>query len=182
MDIKKVVIIGPECTGKSELSEYLARQFNTLWVAEYARRYLGDLPRPYRPEDLLLIAKGQISMEDQLVSKANKVLICDTDLYVIKVWSNFKYGYCDPEILRSIATRKYDLYLLTYIDVPWLHDPLREHPDQREELFEVYLTEMQNQNVPFRIIKGTREERRKDAMQSIERVLDEENNQIADGQ
>jgi NadR type nicotinamide-nucleotide adenylyltransferase len=171
-EIKKVVILGPECTGKSELSEFLAQEFNTVWVEEYARSYINNLHRPYGPEDLPAIARGQISLEDGLVSKADKVLICDTNLYVIKVWSTFKYGYCDPEILESIATRKYDLYLLTYIDLPWVADPLREHPDHRELLYSLYLQEMENQSVPFIEIKGSREERRSLASESIKKLLD----------
>ena len=112
-----------------------------------------------------------MSLEDSLVSKANKVLICDTDLYVIKVWSQFKYGFCDPEILTAIASRKYDLYLLSYIDIPWAYDPLREHPEERERLFELYHREMLNQGVPFHIIKGAREQRRKAATDSIKKLL-----------
>jgi len=170
-EIKKVVIIGPECTGKSELSGYLAEELRTVWVEEYARSYLDLLQKPYTPEDLVLIARGQLAREDEIVSKANKVLICDTDLYVIKVWSIFKYGYCDPEILRSIASRKYDLYLLSYIDVPWEFDPLREHPQEREILFDLYHREMQNQPVPFTIIKGSREERRRVATEAVRSLL-----------
>lgn len=170
-EIKKVVIIGPECTGKSELSEFLAAEFDTVWVEEYARTYIESLDRSYTPEDLPVIARGQLSREDALVSKANRVLICDTDLYVIKVWSNFKYGYCDPQILESIASRKYDLYLLSYIDIPWVFDPLREHPDERGVLFELYHEEMQKQNVPFQIIKGSREERRSLATAAVKNLL-----------
>lgn len=170
-DIKKVVIIGPECTGKSELSGYLAGEFDTVWVEEYAREYLHSLKRPYTAEDLVVIARGQLVHEDALASKANDVLICDTDLYVIKIWSTFKYGYCDPEILSSIASRKYDLYLLSYIDIPWQFDPLREHPQEREILFELYLREMQNQPVPFTIIKGSREERRRRAKEAVTQLL-----------
>jgi NadR type nicotinamide-nucleotide adenylyltransferase len=168
LEVKKVVVLGPECTGKSELSEYLAAGFNTVWTPEYARQYLDDLKRPYGPEDLPVIARGQLALEDDMERKANKMLICDTDLYVIKVWSTFKYGYCDPEILRSIASRKYHLYLLTYIDIPWAYDPLREHPDQREELYNLYLQEMKNQPVPFIEIKGDREERRKIATEAVQ--------------
>lgn len=167
MDIKKVVVIGPECTGKSELSALLAREFNTVWVEEYARAYLDSLDRPYDDTDLPLIAKGQIELEEAAAVRANKVLICDTDLYVIKVWSNFKYGYCDPWILEQIASRKYDLYLLTYIDIPWQYDPLREHPDQRDRLYAIYLDEMSKQNVPFVEIKGDRDERRRLAVESV---------------
>jgi NadR type nicotinamide-nucleotide adenylyltransferase len=171
LEIKKVVILGPECTGKSELSEYLANEFNTHWVPEYAREYINNLSRPYGPQDLPSIARGQLLQEDLLASRANKVLICDTDLYVIKVWSYFKFGFCDIEVLKSIEARKYDLYLLTYIDIPWVPDPQREHPDQRELLYEIYLEEMKNQPVPFVEIKGTREQRRKLAKTSVSNLL-----------
>lgn len=171
LEIKKVVVIGPECTGKSELSEFLANEFRTVWVEEYARTYIKNLQRPYDPSDLLKIAKGQLQLEDTLAPKANKLLICDTDLYVIKVWSTFKYGYCDPQILAAIASRKYDLYLLTYIDIPWEADPQREHPDQRELLYELYLNEMRKQSVPFTEIKGTRDQRRKNASERIKKLL-----------
>lgn len=171
MNIKKVVVIGPECTGKSDLSEFLANHFNTVWVKEYAREYLDNLPRPYEIGDLTEIARGQIRAEEELVTRANKVLICDTDLYVIKVWSEFKYGSCDPWILEQIATRRYDLYLLTYIDIPWQYDPLREHPDQREKLYTLYLKELKNQPVPFVEIKGDRDQRRATAVEEIRKRL-----------
>lgn len=172
VDLKKIVVIGPECTGKSELSEYLAGEFNTVWVREYARQYLEELERSYNAGDLLRIAAGQLALEDQTAAQANKVLICDTDLYVIKIWSLFKYGYCDQKILDTIAERKYDLYLLTYIDIPWEFDPQREHPDQRESLYALYLDEMKNQKVPFAEIKGNRDQRRRTATQCVRELLD----------
>jgi NadR type nicotinamide-nucleotide adenylyltransferase len=173
VNIKKVVIVGPECTGKSALSEYLAKEFNTVWIKEYAREYIDNLSRPYEPEDLIRIARGQLAQEDALTSQANRVLICDTDLYVIKIWSLFKYGSCDPEILKSIATRKYDLYLLTYVDIPWVADPLREHPDHRQQLYDMYLQEMKNQLVPFVEIKGSHDARRNLAKESVRQLLNE---------
>ena len=171
--IKKVVIIGPECTGKSELSEHLAGHFNTVWVREYAREYLDSLGRPYGPGDLLHIAQGQVALEEQMIPKAQRVLFCDTDLYVIKIWSYFKYGYCDQWILDAIGRRTYDLYLLTYIDIPWIRDPLREHPDQRETLYSLYLQEMQHQAVPFLEIKGSRQTRQKLAIAAVNKLLDD---------
>jgi NadR type nicotinamide-nucleotide adenylyltransferase len=170
-DIKKVVVIGPECTGKSDLSEFLAAHFNTVWVPEYARGYLNNLTRPYQPHDLLAIAHGQVRIEEEWERDANQILICDTNLYVIKIWSEFKYGTCDPEILKQIATREYALYLLTYIDIPWEEDPLREHPDQREKLFKIYQQEMTNQQVPFVEIRGEREQRRKEAISAVQKLL-----------
>lgn len=169
--VKKVAVIGPECTGKSALSEYLAGYFKTDWVPEYARGYIGNMVRPYVQSDLLSIAHGQLRIEDEWSRGNNSLLICDTNLYVIKIWSEFRFGSCDPEILEHIATRKYDLYLLTYIDIPWEKDPQREHPDKREELYQIYLNEMKNQTVPYVEIKGEREMRQKTAVDAIEQIL-----------
>jgi NadR type nicotinamide-nucleotide adenylyltransferase len=170
-NIKKIVVLGPECTGKSELSEFLATLFKTSWVQEYARGYIENLTRPYIESDLLKIAHGQLRLEDEWTQDANDLLICDTNLYVIKIWSMFKFKACAQEILDSIAKRPYDLYLLTYVDIPWQEDPQREHPNRREELYKIYLDEMKNQSVPFVEIKGDRETRRKTAVEAIEKLF-----------
>jgi NadR type nicotinamide-nucleotide adenylyltransferase len=169
--IKRVGILGPECTGKTELSSFLADHFNTCWVAEYARNYLDNLPKPYEQSDLIKIAHGQIRLEDEWMSEANGVLICDTTLHVIKIWSEFKFGNCDPEILQLMAQRDYDLFLLTYIDIPWQEDPQREHPGKRELLWSIYKEEMALVKNPVVIVKGGRDERRKIAMDSIQDIL-----------
>jgi NadR type nicotinamide-nucleotide adenylyltransferase len=169
--IKKVAIIGPECTGKSSLSEFLAEKFQTVWVPEYARGYINNLRRPYNQSDLITIAHGQLRIEDEWARDANKVLICDTNLYVIKVWSQFKYGNVVRDILEQIKVRKYDLYLLTYVDLPWEEDPQREHPTKREELYNIYRNEMLGQSVPFVEIKGDREQRRALAVNAVESIL-----------
>lgn len=168
---KKVAIIGPECTGKSDLSAFLADHFKTSWVPEYARGYIDNLVRPYTEDDLLIIAHGQLRLEESFSQTVEDVLICDTNLYVIKIWSEFKFGRCAQEILDEIENRPYDLYLLTYIDIPWEEDPQREHPDEREKLYSIYLQEMQQQNVPFIEIKGDRQQRRKTAIDAIEKLL-----------
>lgn len=169
--IKKVAIVGPECTGKSNLSEFLAKKYNTEWVPEYARGYLDNLTRPYEQHDLLTIAHGQLRIEELWEKTANGILFCDTNLLVIKVWSEFKFGSCHPEIIEQLHNCHYDLYLLTYVDLPWEEDPQREHPDKREELFEIYLKELQTMNVAFVEIRGETEERRKTAIQAVDQLL-----------
>jgi len=166
-DIRRVCVIGPECTGKTVLSEAIAKKLDTVWVEEYARAYLNRLSLPYNEDDLVKIAHGQLRMEDEWVIDANKVLVCDTNLYVIKIWSQFKFGNVNKIILDLIESRKYDLYLLTYIDIPWVSDPLREHPDRREELYNLYLQEMKNQSVPFVEIQGNEEQRLAKSMAAI---------------
>jgi NadR type nicotinamide-nucleotide adenylyltransferase len=140
--LKKIVVIGPESTGKSTLCEQLAQHFNTNWCPEFAREYLLTHGKEYRYTDLINIAKGQIALEEEYAfSLQNKLLFpretdpsnllfIDTNLYVMKVWSEFVFNDCDPWILNNIAERKYDLYLLCNTDLPWINDVLREYPDK----------------------------------------------------
>ena len=159
--LKKIVIIGPESTGKSTLSKALAEQLNTVWVPEYARTYLEERGQEYHYEDLTAIAKGQLASEDEWAKQANKYLICDTDLYVLKVWSEHKYGKVDAFILESIAQRHYDAYILCDIDMPWDEDPLREHPEpeMRQYFYNIYKDIVLHSGKPFSIVSGHEEER-----------------------
>jgi NadR type nicotinamide-nucleotide adenylyltransferase len=170
-DLKKIAIVGPESTGKSTLAEMLAKHYHTCWVREYAREYIDNLTIPYQKKDLDLIAKGQIQAEDDLMSSANGILICDTNLIIIKVWSEYKYGSCEDWILEEINTRKYDLHLLTYIDIPWENDPQREHPDKREYFYNIYQKELETRNFGYVEIKGKMEERFQIAVSEINTLL-----------
>jgi len=164
---RKVVIIGPESTGKSTLTQQLAAHYHTSFADEYARGYLETLGRPYVQADLPLIAAGQLQLEEQAVARAKHGLtFLDTDLYVIKVWSENKYGVCDPVVLEQIARRRYDLYLLTDIDMLWVDDPLREHgaPEMRQYFFNIYLDLVQRSGTPFAIISGNPEQRLQQAI------------------
>ncbi len=171
--MKKVVVIGPESTGKSTLSEMLARKFHTSWTPEYAREYIDQLNRPYEREDLLKIARGQLELEKKYAETAHQLLICDTDLYVIKVWSEHKYGDCDNRILQMIAEETCDLYLLTNIDMPWEEDPQREYPapEMREYFYNIYKDIVLQSGVPFVDIHGSYEQREKLAVTAVEQLL-----------
>ncbi|RFS23416.1 ATPase [Chitinophaga silvatica] len=171
--MKKVVVIGPESTGKSTLSEKLANDFHTVWTPEYAREYIEQLNRPYEQSDLLAIALGQTELEQQQMAKANKVLICDTDLYVVKVWSEHKYGDCDARILDAISKQSCDLYLLTYIDLPWEEDPQREYPDpeMRNYFYQIYRDIVMQSGTPWVEIKGTYAERESTAKAAVNQLF-----------
>jgi NadR type nicotinamide-nucleotide adenylyltransferase len=172
-NIKKIVIIGPESTGKSTLTQGLAEKFGEPWVEEYAREYLDDLGRAYNYGDLLKIAQGQIALEEQKANAANELLFCDTDLHVIQVWSDHKFKKTHPWILQQIKKRTYDLYFLTDIDIPWQEDPLREHPDpeMRQYFFDIYRELLSNSKTPFSLISGNPEQRLDQAVIYIEDFL-----------
>lgn len=168
----RIAVTGPESSGKSTLSEALARHFETVWVKEYAREYIDGLQRPYREEDLLTIARGQLLAEQKQARQArNNLLFSDTELTVIKIWSEVKYKRCDPRILELLQNTPYNLYLLTAPDLPWQDDPQREHPHFREELFELYQRELQNRKLPFIIIRGEGPERLGRAIEAVKGLL-----------
>lgn len=167
--ILKISVTGPESTGKTTLAKALAAHYNTVWVPEYARNYLEKLGRPYAESDLLSIAEGQMRLEQSLAKNARHVLFCDTDLLVIQIWSAWKYGKVHPWIREMTAQSDYHLHLLCGTEVPWEPDPLRENPEEREELYGLYLQELTRLNKPFVEVKGGIEER----MSQLIPLLDE---------
>jgi NadR type nicotinamide-nucleotide adenylyltransferase len=171
LNLKRIAITGPESTGKSELANQLASYYQTTFVPEIAREFLAKLGRAYVFEDIVNIAKGQLELEDKLAEKAHKILFCDTDILVTKIWSTYKYGKCDAWIEEKVKSHRYDLYLLCGIDLPWVEDPLRENPGQREELFGLYLHELQQLKVNFATISGLGERRLRNAILAVEKAL-----------
>ena len=172
----KVVLFGPESTGKTTLSQQLARHYNSVWVPEYAREYLQDKWNNERktcePKDLLPIAIGQMNLENKLAKKTDSVLICDTDLLETKVYSEVYYsGTCDPILEAHALKNSYDIYFLTYIDTPWEADDLRDKPNEREHMFHAFESALKTHNKPYVLLKGNKEERLKLAVEHIDNLL-----------
>ncbi len=169
--VYKIAITGPESTGKTQLAIDLAKHYNTVWVSEYAREYIDKLNRPYLFDDIEVIAKGQIELEKDGLIKANKFLFCDTDILVTKVWSDFVFHKCSPWIDEMLIKNKYSFHLLCDIDLEWEFDPQREHPEKRAELFDIYHSHLTRLNFPFAVIKGIGDQRLQNAIQSINKQL-----------
>jgi NadR type nicotinamide-nucleotide adenylyltransferase len=172
---KRILILGPESTGKSTLAEKLALHYAEPWVPEVAREYLEKLDRPYTYEDLLQIGKQQMNLEDELALTATRFLFCDTDLRVIQVWSQHRYGKVDPGVLEEITRRTYDLVFLCVPDLPWQEDPLREHPEleMRQQFFDVYQQLTLASGFPWVLISGDSAERLSTAIQAVESLKKE---------
>lgn len=158
---------GPESSGKTTLARDLAAALRAPLVLEASRDYLSNLyaRQPgcqYRQHDLLEIARLQLERERTALVAAPTHLLCDTDLLVIVVWSEVKYGHCEPALLAlfreslQLAPRH---FLLCDPRIPWEPDPLREHPHARDALFLRYVDKLQLFDLPYTIVTGTPEAR-----------------------
>jgi NadR type nicotinamide-nucleotide adenylyltransferase len=168
-NIIRIALIGPESTSKSTLSKELAKHYKTVWVKEYAREYLKTINRKYVLDDILQIAQEQFRLEQKLLSRAYQYIFVDTELIISKVWCEDVFKTCPDWINENIIKNKYDLYLLTYPDLPWEADPLRENPNRREFFFNWYEKELKTINANYAIIKGVGEERLKNSIEVIEK-------------
>ena len=172
----KIVLFGPESTGKTSLAQMLATHYNTFWVEEYMREYLQEVwdseKRICAPKDIIPIAEGQMEAENRLSQTAKNLLICDTNLLELKVYSEAYYdGYCDPLLLKHALNNAYDLYFLTYIDVPWTPDDLRDKPHDREGMFQRFQQTLDEYQKPYMILKGDRQTRLNSAVKKIDQLL-----------
>lgn len=172
----KIVLYGPESTGKTTLAKQLAGHFECDWVPEFARDYLQEKWDKERkvcePHDLIPIAEGQMKLENQLAENAQHLLICDTNLLETKVYSEVYFdGYCEDELKNYALENFYHLYILTDIDVPWEKDDLRDKPNEREEMFSRFKEELIKHRKPYVVISGNKEERFNKSVEEIKRIF-----------
>jgi NadR type nicotinamide-nucleotide adenylyltransferase len=160
----RVVLIGPESTGKTWLAERLAATIGAPWSGEYAREFVEANPRPVVFEDVDAIGRGQVMNEDAAIAKAlaagSPLVIHDTDLVSTEVYSRHYYGDCPPWIPPAAAARLADLYLLHDVDVPWMEDGhMRAEPERRHELFELFRSTLTRLDASVVILQGSWDER-----------------------
>jgi len=166
--MKKIVITGPESTGKTTLSEQLARLYNTMWVPEYAREYVENIDRPYEYRDLENIGRRQIEELSGSYPNAQSFLFFDTGLIITRVWFLECYTDCPIFIDQAIREIKVDLYLLCRPDIEWIGDPVRENKGpERERLFSLYEEQLVQYGSTYRIIEGVGDTRLDCAIRAI---------------
>ncbi|AMR30682.1 NadR [Mucilaginibacter sp. PAMC 26640] len=169
--IIKIAVVGPESTGKSTMSAFLAKQYHTVWVPEYARGYCAALTEAPTWQDEINMFYGQLALEEAMLPQANQLLICDTTFITVKVWSDQMFGSSPQEVLDELPKHPYDLYLLLNIDLPWEDDPLRDFPDMRDHFMDVWYKELNDLGANYILISGTGHERYEHAVKAIDAYL-----------
>lgn len=173
--LKRVAIIGPESSGKTWLAKKLASHYSTNLVDEYAREYFKDKNYDYTFDDLVEIAKGQIEKEEYIASISKNIIFCDTDMIVMKIWSKVVFDNVPEFIEKQIKEQLYDLYLLCYPDLKWEPDRLRSNPHNRQYIYELYIKELEQNDLNFRVVKGIGEQRFKNVLNFVDELLKDGN-------
>lgn len=163
----KISLVGPESSGKTTLAGALAEALGCLWVPEHARDHLAATGGAYGPDDLLRIARGQVLAEERALADGPPFLVCDTDLVTIVVWSQEKYGRCDPWIMEQARARVYTHRFLLTPDMPWVPDPLRENPHDRDRLFTVHCRVLEELGLSYTILQGALDVRLQEALRLV---------------
>ena len=171
----KIVVYGPESTGKTTLTKALAIHYQSEWVPEFARTFLQEKWDRQQEvcslEDLITIARCQLKEEQRAAQKTNDLLFCDTNILVTKVWSeNHFEGYCASEIEALFKEAEVDLYLLTSIDVPWEKDDLRDRPDNRAQMFAYFKQQLDQYKLPYCILEGNEQKRLQKAIEVVDEL------------
>jgi NadR type nicotinamide-nucleotide adenylyltransferase len=172
--VRRVCIVGPESTGKTTLARQLAEHFKTVWTPEYARGLLDQKGAECEFSDIPLIAEGQLRAEGKQARAANKILFCDTDLITTTIWSKYLFNECPAWIEDAANKQRYDLTLLTDIDIPWVADPQRPAPHLREHFLALFKSELEKRGRDYVLISGLNEERLLQAIRETEKMIGEE--------
>ncbi len=157
--VKRIVLTGPESTGKTTLAEKLASHYNTSWAKEFGREYFVEKQGKLEFGDITNIAIGQVGLEEIAVQNANKLTFFDTDLIVTQIWSEIYFKECPSKVIEMTSQRNYDLYLLMDIDIPWEDDGTREFPHLRQWHFDRIKQELEMRGIDYVVISGDFETR-----------------------
>ncbi|WP_158869926.1 AAA family ATPase [Maribellus comscasis] len=162
---KIIVITGAESTGKSVLTESLAKYFKVPFIPEIAREYIENIDRNYNYRDVEIIAKKQVELLHQFSNSNYPFLFVDTWLIITKTWFEVVFKKVPEWIENEIQKTKIDLFLVCDTDLPWIPDPVRENGGENREILQKnYLKQIEYYNFNYKVVSGYDEKRLKNAL------------------
>ena len=164
----RIAITGPESSGKTTLAKALSEHYNISFVPEFARTYLEKTEGKYEQLDLDKIAQGQLK---SLISAEDSIVISDTDFSVLEIWSQYKYKNTSELINKLVQKELFDLHILCSPDIPWEADLLRENPNSRDLLFELYSVSLNRNNKNYIVVNGSAKNRLEKSIQAIDPLI-----------
>tara|TARA_B100000795_G_scaffold251564_1_gene220503 strand:- start:773 stop:1282 length:510 start_codon:yes stop_codon:yes gene_type:complete len=164
----RIAITGPESSGKTTLAKAISEHYNISFVPEFARTYLEKTEGKYMQLDLDNIAQGQLK---NLISAEDSIVISDTDFSVLEIWSQYKYKNTSELINKLVQKELFDLHILCSPDIPWEADLLRENPNSRDLLFELYSESLKSYNKNFIVVNGSTKNRLEKSIQEIDPLI-----------
>jgi len=162
----KVAFTGPESSGKTTMAEWAASHYSYTYVKEYAREYLEG-KKGYSLQDIELIANRQFQLNNDVAKPA----ILDTEMLVLKIWFQEKFQKNSEVIQSLLMKQEIDFYFLCKPDIPWVEDPLRENPLDRDRLFVEYIQLLNAMGLPYTVLSGSIEQRKKQIKESLQQNL-----------
>src|SRR3989344_2392353 len=173
--VKRICIVGAESTGKTTMAKALAQHYQTNWVPEYGREYseakmYRQDANKWQTDEFMEIAREQCRREDLFARTAHKVLICDTDAFATGIWHERYVRFRSKEVEAISKDRKYNLYLLTDIDIPFIQDGTRDGEHIREWMHNTFITRLTKENKKFEILSGNHEKRLAKAINLIDSI------------
>jgi NadR type nicotinamide-nucleotide adenylyltransferase len=169
-DLVHVVVTGSECTGKTTLAMQLAQHYSAERVPEFVRVFAQAVGGTIQFSDHGPIARGQIALEDECAGRASGLIVHDTDLFSTVVYCRHYFGRCPQWIEAAAADRRHDLYLVCGIDAPWVADGMRDRADRRQEMHELFLTELGDAGARWELVSGDEATRLAKATALIDQV------------
>lgn len=169
--VRRVAIVGPESTGKTTLAARLAAHYGTVMVGEYARGLIDAYGTSVTPDLFPVIVNGQTASEAALARQATRLLVCDSDAFTTALYHELYLGARAEWIELAAARQRFDLYLLTDCDTPFVADVQRQHPERRRWFFDRFATYLDNRQARYAVVRGDWEQRFETACAVIDHVL-----------
>mgnify|MGYP003331950275 FL=1 len=154
IDAMRIAFTGPECSGKTTLSKWLAGYLGVPYIAEYAREYLSP-NQPYFQADLHQIAQAQFTRNHEF-----QQCVCDTEMTVCRIWEAVVFNSTSALLDHLVNSENYGLVFLCSPDIPWISDPLRENPHDRAALFVRYKEDLEKRKIDYWVVEGSISERK----------------------